>query len=168
MIVLNGVSDPDFNHDPQEGSGTDVVYYHIPTSGFTGAVTVTAEVYYQSLPPNWMDEIFTFNTPEINTWQDMYAAADRSPVLMRTDAADVPSFVSVDESKAGSFLALGRGREILLRVPSPGLVSIYDTRGKLVHREQVTPGSRLIPLPAAWGTYLVEFGGTVRKVLLSR
>lgn len=168
IMVLNGVNDPDFNHDPQEGSGTDVVYYHIPTSGFTGAVTVTAEVYYQSLPPNWMDEIFTFNTPEINAWQDMYASADRAPVLMRADAVDVPSFVSVGEVGAEGFWALGRTREILLRVPSSGLVSIYDSRGKLVHREQVSPGSRPISLPAAWGTYLVEFGGTVRKVLISR
>ncbi|MFN8700471.1 MAG: hypothetical protein ACK5XQ_14210 [Flavobacteriales bacterium] len=167
-VVLNGVDDPDFNLVPAEGSGADIVYYHIPTEGFTGAVEVTAEVYYQALPPNWMDEIFTVDTPEINTWQEMYNAADRTPVLMRSAQVDVPSFVNLHELNARGFTATAFGRDVRITAPQPGELSIYDARGALLVRQTVTPGTRIIQVPGAMGTCLVVLNGEVRKVLLTQ
>jgi hypothetical protein len=167
-VVLNGVDDPDFNLVPAEGSGADIVYYHIPTEGFTGAVEVTAEVYYQALPPNWMDEIFTVDTPEINTWQEMYNAADRTPVLMRSAQVDVPSFVNLNEFNSRLFTATAFGRDVRITAPQPGELSVYDARGALLVRQTVTPGTRIIQVPGAMGTCLVVLNGEVRKVLLTQ
>src|SRR6185369_14088883 len=54
-------SDLDFNHDALglEGSGGDIVHYHIPMHGFTGNVHVTASIHYQPVPPAWNAEMFS-------------------------------------------------------------------------------------------------------------
>jgi len=53
-------SGSDFNQDPNLGSGTDRTYYRVPVDGYQGEVTITAEVYYQSVPPNWVQDLFAF------------------------------------------------------------------------------------------------------------
>ena len=83
LIVGNAVDDADFNKDAiGEGTGKDVVHYHVALNGYDSTVTVSAKVYYQSLPPNWMKEIFEDSTEQIDTFRNMYNAADQSPVLV--------------------------------------------------------------------------------------
>ncbi|NNE28140.1 MAG: hypothetical protein HKN16_00795, partial [Saprospiraceae bacterium] len=81
--------DPDFNFEGGvEGSGTDELYYKIPLDGFFGTTTVTAKVFYQSLPPNWMKEMFAMSSPEIDQFKQMYDAADQEPVLIQADTLE--------------------------------------------------------------------------------
>ncbi len=87
QIVGGALTDPDFNRfGPNEGTGSDIVHFHIPTQGYQGPVQVSAKVWYQSLPPRWMQEIFAANTPEIMTFKNMYDEADQSPVLIASDS----------------------------------------------------------------------------------
>ena len=78
-------SDIDFNRDEfgNQGSGSDVVHYHVPMNGYTGLITVRARVWYQSAPPRYMTEMFGFDTDPINTFRSMYEAADGSPTLVK-------------------------------------------------------------------------------------
>ncbi|MBL7941592.1 MAG: hypothetical protein JNM00_02440, partial [Flavobacteriales bacterium] len=91
-IVGDALTDTDFNHlDGVEGSGTDDIYYHIPVSGVDGAVTVSARLMYQSVPPKWNQEMFSVSTPEIELFESLYLDAGATPVEI--DAAEVDSYL---------------------------------------------------------------------------
>lgn len=86
-IVGNALNDPDFNYEISggnafEGSGGDILHFDISLNGYSGLLNVYAKVWYQSIPPKWVDEIFADFTPEIDTFKTMYEAADKSPVLV--------------------------------------------------------------------------------------
>lgn len=85
MIVGAALTDSDFNHvDGVEGSGSDVVHYHVPTGGYTGLINIAALVWYQSVPPRAVADMFTHTSPEINLFQGLYNNADKAPVLVRS------------------------------------------------------------------------------------
>jgi len=101
-IVGQADFDANFNkNNGTEGTGKDSLFYHIPLNGYFGAVNVSAKVWYQSLPPAWMDEMFAESTPEIETFRTMFDNADRSPVLVdeRTLSIDFVGTSAIDKSE---------------------------------------------------------------------
>jgi hypothetical protein len=55
-----------------DGSGTNVVRYEIPLTAFTGKnVTITATIYYQSIPPYFLNDRFT-QAPNAAATQRLY------------------------------------------------------------------------------------------------
>jgi hypothetical protein len=55
-----------------DGSGTSVVRYEIPLTGFAGKnVTITATLYYQSIPPYFLNDRFT-QAPDAPATQRLY------------------------------------------------------------------------------------------------
>ena len=162
LVVGVPAADLDFNRSSEgvEGSGTDRVHYNVAIGGYTGALTVRASVWYQSAPPRWMEEMFTFNTPEITTFRTMYAAADGTPVLIRTtEIVDLTTGVD-DLAELGVRVFPNPVHEGMLRIE--GLdqrvldVQVFDARGALV-AERIGPSVRnwITPLPAGAGTYMV-------------
>ena len=88
-IVGGALTDPDFNHSGStEGTGQDIVHYHIPLHGFTGLLNVSSSVFYQSIPPRWFAEMFTFSSSYIDSFKAMYNAADKTPVLIAHSELD--------------------------------------------------------------------------------
>jgi hypothetical protein len=86
-IVGDALNDPDFNKNGNnEGTGRDYVHYHIPLNGITGPVNVYAKVYYQSVPPKWVNEMFGYSSAEIDTFKGMYTASDQSPIMAAHDS----------------------------------------------------------------------------------
>ena len=83
QIVGAADSDPDFNFETAEGSGTDRVVYAVGLNGYTGDINVTSRVYYQSLPLRWLEPMFEESTPEIDAFRPMFQEADHSPVLVK-------------------------------------------------------------------------------------
>lgn len=80
-------NDPDFNKvSSVEGSGIDHLHFHVPLAGASGLLTVKAKVYYQSVPPKWVDEMFAMNTYLINRFKAMYQSADHTPFLVGADS----------------------------------------------------------------------------------
>jgi hypothetical protein len=162
LVVGVDASDLDFNRDGdgQEGTGMDRVHYHVPMNGYVGLIRVVARVWYQSAPPRWMEEMFAFNTPEIDTFRGMYENADGAPILVK-EAEVVDQAVGIDNL-----------RELGLRIhPNPvmdGLlridgmdgrveeIAVYDLSGALVQRLR-PQGQRSwqVRLPDAPGTYVV-------------
>jgi hypothetical protein len=83
-IIGNALNDPDFNRaNGHEGSGTDITRYRIPVIGLS-AVNITAEVCYQSLKPEAAEHLSELNSLDINRFNWMYAAADKNPVIMKS------------------------------------------------------------------------------------
>jgi len=169
VIGVNG--DPDFDFS----GGSDIVHYRLPTDGYTGFLTVTAKVWYQSLPPKWMAPMFAHSSPEIDAFKAMFDAADRSPVLVAEQVLD-SVFVSsvstknIDRQKfVKIFPTLNRDGRVTVQA-APGVrihrIQVWDTAGNLVWDK---PASETIWLPKVRGTYFVavttERGKVVEKVV---
>ncbi|MFM7730068.1 MAG: hypothetical protein ACKO6L_03430, partial [Flavobacteriales bacterium] len=148
-IVLNN-ADSDFNFNGTEGSGADVVHYHAATNGYQGALTVRAEVYYQSLPPKWLDGLWTSSTPEIERFSNFYQNADATPVLMRATQTSIAAYVGTVEIK----------NEVMVRWNGSQLVGtqacevgIYNSEGKWIMRTPMQQGMSY-PVSLAPGSYI--------------
>lgn len=88
-IVGVPAADADFNHGTfGEGSGSDIVHYHIPLRGKGGQLHIASAVYYQVLPPRWLTEMFTHNGQFIDSFKTMYQQADKAPVLIANSQLD--------------------------------------------------------------------------------
>ena len=163
-VLIAGVpaSDIDFNRSNAgvEGSGTDKVHYHVPMNGHTGLIRVVSKLWYQSAPPRWMEEMFAFNTADIDTFRNMYEAADPSPVLVK-DVEVIDQTIAVDDlAELGVRIFPNPVSNGLLRVEgiSGNVISIdvFDMSGARV-AEHVPNGSGKwqLQMPKNAGTYLV-------------
>ncbi len=156
-VIGEALTDPDFNLN----AGSDLVRYSIPNNGYTGHLTVTARVWYQSLPPKWMAPMFAFHSPEIDSFRTMFEAADRSPILVAEQVLDSvfisPVAVKTLEKEAfvQVFPTLNRDGKVNIRAAA-GLrvqgVRVWDAAGKLVWDR---PEPETIRLPQQRGTYYV-------------
>lgn len=166
QIAGLALNDPDFNKkDGVEGTGKDVVHYHVPLNGYAGGdVNVYAKVWYQSLPPQWMAEMFAASTPEIETFRTMYDNANREAVLIASDTItnlyvagvdtkDIPSgkdlLIGPNPSIDGSLIIQGKDAAQI------HLVEVYNLAGQLIRSFNETD----IQLPEQAGLYLVKVYG---------
>jgi len=165
-VVLN-VVDENFNNDPNSGSGTDRTYYRIPTNGYDGPVTVTAQVYFQSVPPNWTTELFEVDTEPINTFEEMFANADKSPVLMKTAQISYGEFVGINEAANSLTKAWYKDNtnEIVISAMNSGNASLYTIGGQLITKWNYTKGTSSKAIELATGTYIIVLKGNNGKTL---
>ncbi|MBL7940013.1 MAG: T9SS type A sorting domain-containing protein [Flavobacteriales bacterium] len=162
LVVGVPPADLDFNRNAEgeEGSGTDRVHYHVAMNGYDGAITIRANVWYQSAPPRWMEEMFAISTPEIETFRDMYAAADGSPVLIRSaEITDLTTAVD-DLSELGVRIFPNPVQNGVLRIDGMDeritQVQVFDMRGALVaERAPAASPTWQVRLPEGAGTYVV-------------
>lgn len=172
ILVGAVLDDDDFNIDlgPQ-GSGTDEIRYSIPMNGYTGQLTAFASVYYQSLPPRWMEEIFETDTEEINAFEEMFNNADQSPVLIEQAESFVDVFVGVEEDPdliMDVFPTLSTGR-IKFLSEAEANVKIYNHSGKLVADFFKPMGLIVKDLTLAPGGYIVVFddGAFTKRIVIT-
>lgn len=89
VISADALADPDFNKvNNIEGSGKDAVHFHVPVAGIYGTIKVKTVIFYQPIPPKWLDELFTFNTNEIDAFRAMYEQADKTPLAIAADSLE--------------------------------------------------------------------------------
>ncbi len=176
-IYGNALNDADFNKENGvEGSGTDVIYYHVPIGTYEGLVDVSVKMYYQSLPPKWMNPMFEESTPEIETFRAMYLNADLSPVLIESQFID------------GIFVSPVSNSEIILTdvnvYPNPlkgnliffDFVMLEDLEGINIYNQQGAkiksfqkPTENNIRIPDENGLLVLEFiysNSTIRKRII--
>ncbi len=167
-IVLN-IPDPDFNHDPAEGSGTDIVYYHIPTNNFNGPVEITAEVYFQSLPPIFLQDILEINTEEITHFAEMYSTADKTPVLMKAQTIDVDEYVGVEEKENYNIRVIANLQGSYdVYSDRPLLMNIYSIAGQKVDSRKLQSGKNAWDGNFASGTYILVFSEKGRSIQVEK
>ena len=132
QIVGNALLDPDFNwEDGEEGSGKDIVEFRISLNGYTGSVFANARVYYQSAPPEWMEEMFAVETPEIDAFKTMYYDANQPPVLIKQASAE---FISTDIESLSTKDPKAYTYEGLLNLSNLNghQLRVYDVSGRLI------------------------------------
>jgi hypothetical protein len=162
QIVGQALTDPDFNYLPNgtEGSGTDILHFHVPINGYTGTFQVRARVWYQSLPPRWMVPLFAWSSPMIDTFKAMYDAAEQSPVLVseallnNVPVSPVSTSIPDYASDIHVFPSLSSDGWVNIDIPSGVVihaVKVWDAKGRVVINQ---PLDRIL-LPAAKGGYWI-------------
>ncbi len=178
--IINIGQDLDFNRAPDgtEGTGADVLHFRLPNGGYTGRLSVSAKVWYQSLPPKWMAPMFAVSTPEIDSFRIMFDAADHSPTLIAEAFLDsvFVSPVAVKNIKNEGFVKIfptlskdGRvyvqpsGNTVIRRV------QVWDSAGRLVLDQAFGKDHEPVQLPRQSGVYFVSVetskGRVVEKVV---
>ncbi len=165
-VAGGALADADFNKNgASEGTGADIVHYHIPLNGYAGAVQVSARVWYQTVRPGWLDETFSHSSPDIDRFQRWFNAADQSVQLvgeLLTQDVIVANEKSLEpritlypnptvDGKVGLILPVGE---------APMQLRVVDALGRLVLPLQEVAGPNVrLQLPAAKGVYFLELSG---------
>ena len=163
-IIGNALTDADFNYENgMEGSGTDVVQYHIPRAAYNGGyVNVIAKVHYQSLPPKWMQEIFAESTPEIDAFKTMYYETDQTPVLIaevNIDSVFLDIINSTDDLLTNEAVAVSPNPTtdgwVNITLPEGHQfvnIDVFSLNGQLMESHQNTR----LQLPIQQGIYIIK------------
>ena len=182
VVGINGDSDFNLNAGV-EGSGSDIVHYRVTVpKGYllTNSINVYAKVYYQSVPPRWVTEMFGVNTAPINQFASMYNAADKAPVLVASKQllfVLTPNHFSIKEADLGDALVIAPNPTLagFLKISSQtGMqiksVQVFHLNGKLIEsfiHLNVTEWEYL--LKGAPGQYIIRIetdkGTFVKKVI---
>jgi len=173
LIVGGAETDPNFNFfNGNEGSGTDEIRYHVPVLGVDGAITVTARLMYQSLPPKWNEEMFAVDHPTINSFEEMYWAEGADPVQIESTSVESVVvgvenaeswFTLSDNPSSNGIISMNVGQNNISKV------SLYSLDGKLVQTQKVSGSKYRMNLPVSKGSYILVVetskGNIVRKVM---
>jgi hypothetical protein len=160
MIVGAAANDPSFNAiNGLEGTGTDDVHYHIPLSGISGNVTVTARFWYQSLPPKWNEEMFAMDHPLINSFEEMYWQEGPDPVQVASHTLN-STLLNVSEASrlfsispnptSNGFVQVNAGKDPIQ------FIKVYSLDGRIVETLRPQSTQATVKLPLIVGTYLLE------------
>ncbi len=140
--------DENFNTDLSgEGTGSDIVYYNIPTQGYLDVLNVTVTIYYQSMPPKWMAEMFAESSPEIDRFVDMYEGADRTPAVVGEDDLMIAGIVGTRKTQPelAARVYLSSNNELRIETPADVEVNIYNYLGQRIQQTYLRAGEHNIP-----------------------
>lgn len=163
-IAGNALSDGNFNKvDEAEGCGCDVLNFAIPLNGYNNPLNATAKVYYQSAPPKWMEDMFTYQSEEIILFKGMYDNADQAPILVKEITIGETDFwgVGIDEieKEIAVFPNPIHHNHFNFQSEHAGELQLYDVQGRLQFQQNVAAGSQQVQLNSdlSAGTYLLIF-----------
>lgn len=174
QIYGAALDDINFNRgDSGEGSGSDLVNYRIPLNGYSGFVDISAKVFYQALPPRWLEPMFEFQSAEIDTFRRMYGEADLEPTLVGLDTLSdlyVEGLSSYDIDKNAILIYPNPsvdGKFCIKTEVSIMSLRLFDKLGKLI--ETKNRDLDCIELVGQRGLYFLEInfenGSLMRKVV---
>ena len=156
-VVGAAFEDADFNfQDGSEGTGGDELEFRIPIVGIDAEVVLEVNAYYQAIPPKFVEELFDYDDPDIEAFESMYMAADRTPVLVRSTELIVDEFVGIEESDLNpKYLSHVSGSQYIgVSIQGKSELSIYTYDGRLVQKELLEGGNEQLLLSVSGGIYL--------------
>lgn len=177
-ISADAIADDDFNQvSGVEGSGIDIVHYHVPLTAATGAVTIHARLFYQPVPPKFLDEMFAFNSAEIDSFRIMFNNANQNPLLIASDsivniALKTPEIKN--ENSISVYPTISQDGKVFVEAGNGALITgiiLFDSHGKMVSATRVSAGNTVFTLllPAAKSVYFMKIetsrGIVYRKVV---
>jgi hypothetical protein len=172
-IVGDALLDPDFNKiNGTEGSGQDIVRYHLALNGYNGPLNVFAHVYYQTLPPAFLAEMQNYSSAAIDTFLSMYNAANKTPMLVAADTLSnllIP--VGTDDRYLSDAVKIGPNPTadglVYISNLAPGTeLTVYSLSGQKISTTLRKNGkNHILQLPEETGVYyLVVRNGRNRSL----
>ncbi|MBT6174247.1 MAG: T9SS type A sorting domain-containing protein [Flavobacteriales bacterium] len=101
------LDDPNFNIvelSGENGSGNDRVTYNMPDNqefnsiGWDNPASITVNVYYQSMPPRWIESMFDWDLQPISTFQTLFEEHGSAAVLVASNSSLLMGVNSIDET----------------------------------------------------------------------
>jgi hypothetical protein len=144
-------------------AGSHVTHYEIPISA-SGSVDVQVRVWYQSMPPRWVNPMFAFEDSTIQAFQILFESQGAAPELV----ADTTIVIGVIGSVADASASIDRWAiypnptqdgHCAMRIPSNAvgcLWELYAPDGSRIASGRASMGGS-IDLPAAKGMYLLQW-----------
>ena len=167
-IVGEALYDPNFNSNGTfTGTGTDNIIYSIPSEYFGSETNfnLMVNVWYQSMPPRWVNSMFDYESPEIELFQGLFEEHGSEPVLIASKNSVINLTDGVGEVE---------NQHIVNIFPNPthngfatlnwnslgdhSVFEIYNSSGSRVNAGSLVghSGSLELELPKASGMYLVK------------
>jgi hypothetical protein len=175
QIAGEALLDLNFNHENgQEGSGTDEIFYHVALNGYDGPINVSAKVFYQAVPRKWLDEMFEYESPEIDLFRDMFEAADHTPELV--NQASIIEYVTSGEpepleaQKVLAFPSPTSDGFVTVNVPESDQmrVTLFNLSGKMLFDQEMIVNQQFnFVVPDVPGIYLIRIQ-SARAVYVTR
>ncbi|MFI5218165.1 MAG: T9SS type A sorting domain-containing protein [Bacteroidia bacterium] len=179
-ISNDALADDDFNKvNTVEGSGVDLVHYRVPVATAVGNLSIYARVYYQAVPPKWVDELFTYSSAEIDSFQNMFNNADQTPLLIASDSIiniglNIPAanLQSHNEDITVNPSVSANGRVVVSSLTKAIIkeIEVFSNEGKKV--SVLRPGapqfSIMLNLPPAAGVYYLKITTISSKIYLKK
>lgn len=110
MAIIGGaMADPNFNlAHGVEGTGVDSVRFIIKTNNESGPFQVTVEMLYQSIKPEFLDDLFQYDLSGVNQFESYVNAADQNPELMQSVSKQIdrPTNIGLVPNQSPSNLSL--------------------------------------------------------------
>ena len=159
---VEGLAFDDFTFDVADGS--DIITYQFPSADAGGQIEVDVNVWYQAMPPRWVNSMFEFQDSTIQAFQTLFEAQGAAPELVKdTTLVLNVAGTGVDELMAKERWAVypnpsSDGR-VTMQVPERArgvLWEIYSMDGSRIASGWTTPGMK-VDLPSAQGTYAVRW-----------
>ena len=151
-IVGDAVDDANFN---LEESGTDKVHLRLPLAEGWEQWVVTGRVFYQTVSPNWLEEMFSFSSDEIDLFRYLYENADLRPVLLTESRINGFNQLTEDQitfniypNPTSSFFRIAASKRM-------HRITIYDLHGHLVLSQNVNNKNWEVAVQKT-GTFLVR------------
>ncbi len=161
--------DPDFNFENNaEGSGTDIIHFHLPIGNWLGNFHVSVRLLYQSAPPQYMDEMFAFDSPEINTFRSMYNQLPPVPFEVAHEETQFTSINNHTSALPTIFPNPTYNGHITISnfMGSYNQVDVYSNDGKWLFQQRLQGKNSSLILPDSKGVYLLVLKGEWdRKVI---
>ena len=163
--IVGLFNDPDFNlTGATQGNGKDIVHYHVAANGYTGKVNVFATVLYQTVPPGWLTEMFSFNDSLINSFKQMYLSADKNPVTVALDSLkdfQLPNKTNELFSSNSIFIYPSPATDGIIYITNKNIsdIEIYNAEGKLLKSFKNNSASEIISIQIPdeqQGIYLIR------------
>ena len=134
-IVGDAFTDNDFNKENSiEGTGKDIVHYHIPLEGNGDDLIIKVKVHYQTVSNKWLTNIFSYSTSEIDTFKEYYNAANIETVIVN-EASILSTITTTGFNSEGPFRFFPNPAREHLYIETPQTISnvcFYDLSGRKV------------------------------------
>ena len=174
-IVGNAGTDVNFNKiDGVEGSGADIIYFHIPTNDNNGELSVTAKVHYKTVSAKWLEHMFSYSSDEIDLFKGYFEEANKEPVLVAESIlTSLATTIENDNKKSFQVFPNPTTDKVLVDLGElkSGGIEILSNNGRLINSFDFQRGGMLsIQMPDEKGLYYLrvktEGSSTVQKVLV--
>ncbi len=173
-IVGKAAADTDFNKENDiEGSGADVIHYHIPITENTATLTVDAKVYYQTVSSKWLAHMFGYSSPEIDRFRSYFNTADKTPVLMgqKEVKSAYTGIANLNKEDWRIFPNPSHGEINIEAQEEIKSVTVFNAWGWFVRVVPFSGSARIVRfgLPSAKGVYFIKIstskGEYIQKVV---
>ncbi len=164
QIAGQAFTDEDFNKvNGSEGSGKDILHFHIPISGLADNVSITANIFYKTVTDKWLENMFTYSSTEIDKFKEYYNNADREPVLVGSNnLVSIATAIPTNEKlELVIFPNPSQGHIFIAKSMDVKEVAFYTLNGDLAYSDYDLSNSYnsdflKIKTPEKKGIYLVE------------